>query len=145
MGRYAIRLWQTAGASSETGELLTDVPRTVDGLTDWFVSNPDMTVSPPEDITIGDGIVAKTFTFDVSGTNTNDDPGCPVRSCLNVLWINEGHVFGIGSGSGERLYLFNVGTGAAARTVVVSLDTHHETLAAETARLNEMLSTLRVP
>ena len=120
-GGAALRFWQAPGATSETGGLLADVPRTVDGLTDWFVSNPDMVVSVPEDITIGDGIDATTFTFDVSAANVNDDPaGCPVSLCLNVLWINDGHVFGIGIGSGERLYLFDIGTGADAGTIAWS-------------------------
>jgi len=141
----ALRFWQNPGASSETGELLDDVPRTVEGLITWFSSNPDMVVSDPEEITIGDGIVAKTFTLDVSDTNVNDDPGCPVRSCLNVLWINDGHVFGIGYHSGERLYLFSVGTGANARTVVVSLDTHRQLLGQETTKVDAILATLQMP
>lgn len=140
----ALRFWQNPGAASETGDLLDDIPRTVDGLTDWFISNPDMVVSDPEEITIGDGIVAKTFTFDVSDTNVNDDPGCPVSSCLNVLWINEGHVFGIGYHSGERLYLFNIGKGTDARTVVVSLDTHHQQLDQETKKVDAILATLHM-
>lgn len=140
----ALRFWQNPGAASETGDLLDDIPRTVDGLTDWFISNPDMVVSDPEEITIGDGIVAKTFTFDVSDTNVNDDPGCPVSSCLNVLWINEGHVFGIGYHSGERLYLFKIGKGTDARTVVVSLDTHHQQLDQETKKVDAILATLHM-
>ncbi len=46
-GGAALRFWQAPGATSETGGLLADVPRTVDGLTDWFVSNPDMSFRFP--------------------------------------------------------------------------------------------------
>jgi hypothetical protein len=141
----ALRFWQTAGASSATGDLLANVPRTAEGLTDWFVGNPDMVVSKPENVKIGDGIVAKTFTFDVSEANVNDDPECPVRSCLNVLWINEGHVFGIGIDSGERLYLFDVGAGTDARTIVASLDTHVSTLPSQTVAVDRILETLHMP
>ncbi len=141
----ALRFWQMPGASSETGELLADVPRTVTGLTDWFVSNPDMYVSDPEEITIGDGIVATTFTYDVSEANVNDDPGCTVSSCLNVLWINDGHVFGVGIGSGERLYLFDIGAGSDTRTIAVSLDAPPEKLDQLTAEVDEILATLHVP
>ena len=141
----ALRFWQMPGASSETGELLVDVKRTVDGLTDWFVGNPDMVVSHPGEITIGDGIAARTFTFDVSDTNVNDDPGCPAASCLNVLWINDGHVFGVAKGSGQRLYLFDVGTGSEARTVVLSLDAPSPQLDLMTEKVNTMLGTLDVP
>ena len=119
----ALRFWQNPGATSETGDLLDDVPRTVDGLTDWFISNPDMVVSDPEEITIGDGIVAKTFTFDVSDTNVNDDPGCPVsvvpERALDQRWprLRNRH----------RLRREAVPVrhwqGTDARTVVVSLDT----------------------
>ena len=121
------------------------MPQTAKGLTDWFVANPDMVVSKPEDVKLGDGIVAKTFTFDVSEANVNDDPECPVSSCLNVLWINEGHVFGIGIHSGERLYLFDVGSGTEARTIVVSLDTHFSTLASQTVAVERILKTLQMP
>ncbi len=141
----ALRFWQMPGASSDTGELLADVPRTVDGLTDWFVGNPDMDVSDPEEITIDDGIAAKTFTFDVSDANVNDDPGCPVKSCLNVLWINDGHVFGIADGSGERLYLFDVGTGPDARTIVASVDTPPQKLDKMSSDVDAILSTLHAP
>ena len=123
-GDSALRFWQTASASSEQGDPLQDVPRTPEGLTEWFVADPDMVVSEPEAVTLGDGIAATTFTLRISPSNVNVDPGCPsdVRSCLNVLWIDEGHVFAIGYGEAVRLYLFTVGTGSDARTVVVSLD-----------------------
>ena len=61
-----------------------------------------------------------------------------------MLWINEGHVFGIGYHSGERLYLFNIGKGTDARTVVVSLDTHHQQLGQETKKVDAILATLHV-
>lgn len=145
-GQNTFRFWKQPGASSEAGDLLNDVPRTVNGLTDWFVSNPDMVVSDPEQVTIGDGIDATTFTFAVSNTNVNVDPGCPVRSCLNVLWINQGHVFGIGYGSAERVYLFTVGTGTDARTMVVSLDSANEhALELLTGEIQPILASLRVP
>jgi hypothetical protein len=146
-GQDAFRFWQQPGASSEAGDLLNDVPRTVDGLTDWFVSNPDMVVSDREQVTIGDGIDATTFTFSVSDTNVNVNSDCPVRSCLNVLWITEGHVFGIGYGSvSDRLYLFTVGTGTDARTIVVSLDAANEhALELLTGEVQPILASLRVP
>ncbi len=82
----------------------------------------------------------------MSAANVNDDPaGCPVSSCLNVLWINDGHVFGIGIGSGERLYLFDIGTGADARTIVVSLDAPLGNLDELTTEVNAILATLQVP
>lgn len=145
-GQNAFRFWQQPGASSEAGDLLNDVPRTVDGLTDWFVSNPDMVVSAPEQVTIGDGIDATTFTFAVSDANSNVNSDCPVRSCLNVLWINEGHVFGIGYGSAERIYLFTVGTGTDARTMAASLDAANEqALELLTGEAQPILASLLLP
>jgi hypothetical protein len=147
-GSKALRFWRTARASSETGAPLQDVPGTPAGLTAWFVGNADMVVSRPEAVTIADGIAATTFTLRVSDSNVNVDPGCPsgVRSCLNVLWINDGHVFGIGYGSPARLYLFTIGTGSGAQTVVVSLDAGDEAaLAAMTTDVAPILESIRLP
>lgn len=141
-----LRFWHTAEASSETGEPLQDVPRTPSGMTDWFVGNGDMVVSPPEAVTIGDGIAATTFTLRISETNVNVDPGCPVRSCLNVLWINEGHVFAIGYGEAVRLFLFSIGTGSEAHTIVISLDAHDDSrLAVMTTDVAPILESIRLP
>ncbi len=137
-----------ARASSEQGDPLTEVPPTPEGLTEWFVANPDMVVSEPEAVTLGDGIAATTFTLRISDTNVNVDPGCPsdVRSCLNVLWIEHGHVFAIGYGEAVRLYLFTVGTGSDARTVIVSLDAPSDAqLAALTTDVAPILESLRLP
>ena len=147
-GDNVLRFWQSATASSEQGAPLPDVPTTVEGLTDWFVANPDMVVSEPEAVVLGDGIDATTFTLRISDANVNVDPGCPsdVRSCLSVLWINDGHVFGIGYGEAVRLYLFSVGSGSDARTIVISLDAPSDSqLATLTSDAAPILQSLRLP
>ena len=144
----ALRFWQTARASSEQGDPLPDVPPTPEGLTAWFAANPDMVVSEPEAVTLGDGIAATALTMRISDTDVNVDPGCPsgVRSCLNVLWIDDGHVFAIGCGAAVRLHLLTVGTGSDARTIVISLDAPDDSqLAATTARVAPILKGLRLP
>ena len=147
-GLSVLRFWQTAGASSENGELLSEVPQAPSGLTDWFIGNSDMVVSKPMNVTVGDGIAATTFNFRISDTNVNVDPDCPsgVRSCLNVLWIAPGHVFAIGYGDAVQLYLFTVGTGSDIRTIVVSLDaSHHGQLPATTKDVAPILKSIRFP
>ena len=147
-GLSVLRFWQTAGASSENGELLSEVPQAPSGLTDWFIGNSDMVVSKPMNVTVGDGIAATTFNFRISDTNVNVDPDCPsgVRSCLNVLWIAPGHVFAIGYGEAVQLYLFTVGTGSDIRTIVVSLDaSHFGQLPATTKDVAPILKSIRFP
>lgn len=142
----ALRLWRTARASSETGGALLDVSGTPAALTAWFVGNVDMVVSDPKVVTIGGGISATTFSLQISDTYVNVDPGCPsdVRSCLNVLWINDGHVFAIGYGEAVRLYLFTVGSSSEAQTVVISLDAHDDRkLATMTTDVAPILESIR--
>jgi hypothetical protein len=144
----AFRIWRSPGASSEQGDLRADVPRTPEGLTDWFVANAEMVVSEPEAVTLGDDIAATTFTVRVSDTNVNVDPGCPsgVRSCLYVLWIADGHVFAIGYGEAVRFYLFTHGIGSEAQTVGVSLDAPYDAqLTSMTADVAPILESLRLP
>ena len=90
-----------------------------------------MVASVPDTVTLGEDIEATTFTLRISDTNVNVDPDCPsdVRSCLNVLWTADGHVYGIGYGEAVRLYLFTLGTGSDARTIVISLDAPDDTAA----------------
>ena len=81
----------------------------------------------------------------VSDSNVNVDPDCPegTRSCLNVLWINDGHVFAIGYGSAERLYLLSLSNGDV---MVVSVDAPDQaTLDALQPEIDDLLGTLRLP
>lgn len=145
-GTTALRFWRNPWASSERGDHLLDVPQTPSGLTSWFVANEDMVVSDPETVTIGDGIEATTFTMEISDTHVNVDAGCPVRSCLDVLWINEGHVFAIGYGEGVRFYLFTIEGVADDELIVVSIDGHDAgTVAALMARIEPILGSLSLP
>ena len=147
-GSNVLRFWRNPGASSETGDLMAEVARTPAELAGWFVGNTDMVVSTPEVLSIGDGISATSFTLQISDTNVNVDPGCPpgVRSCLNVLWINEGHVFAIGYGEAVRLYLFSIGAGTDIETIVISLDAPNAgQLAQKTTSVAPILESIRVP
>lgn len=55
---------------------VTGVAKTPAALADWFAGNDAYIVSPPEQVTIGNGINATTFTTAVSPIGTNDDPDC---------------------------------------------------------------------
>jgi hypothetical protein len=104
-----------------------------------------MNVSKPQATTIGaKSIAGTTFTMNISETNVNVDPGCPadVRSCLNVLWINDGHVFAIGYGEAVGFYLFGQGSDL----FVVSLDAPNQAaLSSMTANVAPLLESMRLP
>ncbi len=143
----ALRFWRNPGASSPTGELLADVPRTPQGLTEWLVSNPNVDVSAPEQTTVG-GVPATTLEVTISPDNVNVDPGCPsdVRSCLRLLWIAPHHDLAIGYGEAIRLYMFNVETGGADEMMVVSLDSpSSQSLAQLTTLVEPILASVRFP
>jgi len=144
-GDIALRFWRNPAPSSESGEPLNSVPRTVEAITGWFASNPDMDVSKPQATALGaGGIAGTTFTMTISETNVNVDTGCPadVRSCLNVLWINDGHVFAIGYGEAVRFYLFGQGSDS----FVVSLDAPSQAaLSSMTANVAQLLESMRIP
>ena len=143
-----LRIWLDPKASTKTDQVLASVPATAQGLTKWMVGNSDMVVSKPETVSVGDGIGATTFTVLISDSNVNVDPGCPsdVKSCLSFVWVAPGHTFAIGGGEAVRLYLFTVGKGSDAHTVVVSLDTPDAaSLAKMTKDVEPILKSLRLP
>jgi N-acetylneuraminic acid mutarotase len=143
-----LRFLRDPGAPSKADELLADVPRTPQGLTEWMVGNKDMVVSEPETVTLGGGITATTFTLEIADTNENVDPGCPrgVRSCLSLLWIGEGHTYAIGYGDAVRFYPFTVGSGADAHTVVATLDGPSIELVEQlTPEVTSILESMQVP
>lgn len=143
-----LRFTRDPGATSKADELLAEVPRTPQGLTEWMVENKDMVVSKPATVTIGDGISATTFTVEIADTNVNVDPGCPqgVRSCLSLLWIGEGHTYAIGYGDAVRFYLFNVGSGSEAQTIVATLDAPSIGLVEQlTPEVSRILEGMRLP
>jgi len=141
-----LRIWVDPKASTKTDEAITTVPVTPEGLTAWMVGNKDMVVSKPEAVAIGDGIPATTFTVQISDSSKNVDPGCPVRSCLSFLWVAQGHTFAIGVPESVRLYLFTIGSGSQAHTVVISLDAPDPTRLTEmTTDVAAILKGIRLP
>jgi hypothetical protein len=143
-----LRFWLDPKASTKTDQLLASVPGTAKGLTKWMVGNSDMVVSKPETASIGDGISATTFTVLISDSNKNVDPGCPsdVKSCLSFVWVAPGHTFAIGGEEAVRLYLFSVGSGSDAYTMVIWLDAPDAaSLAKMTADVAPILKTVRLP
>lgn len=145
LGETALRLWRNPRPVTPTGQPIVGLGSTEDALTEWFVQNPNMDVTSPTEVILGDGVSATTFTMGVAPTNVNVDPDCPagVRSCLNVLWVTDDHIFAIGFGSAERLYLFTLSEGDL---IVACLDAPDQTrLAALEPRLEALLATLSVP
>jgi Galactose oxidase, central domain/Kelch motif len=143
-----LRFWLDPKASTKTDEPIQSVATTPVGLSDWMATNTDMVVSPPESVTVGDGIAATTFTVLISDANVNVDPGCPtgVRSCLSFLWIGPDHTYAIGYGEAVRLYLFSISIAGSAHTMVVALDTPTVAdLAKMTAEVAPILASFRLP
>ena len=145
LGDVALRIWRGPRPVSKDGEPAGGVPETGAELVAAFSTNPGMVVSAPADVTLGDGIPATTFSLAVSETNPNADPDCPpgVRSCLNVLWIAQDHVFAITYGSAEQFWTFNLPNG---ELMVISLDVPDQaTMEAASAAVTRILASLRVP
>jgi hypothetical protein len=141
----ALRFWINPRAAMPNGEVDPSVPGTQEALTAWFVSNENLVVSEPQDMTLGDDITATTFAARISDEYVNADPACPqgVRSCLDMVWVGQDHVFGVGYGSVERFYLFTLADGDL---MVVSLDApDEETFAAVDPDVADLLSTLKIP
>jgi hypothetical protein len=146
-GDDVVRFWRNPGASSPQGELIADIPKTPEGLTQWLVTNPNLSASPPDVATI-DGIAATTLTVVISPANVNVDPECPpdVRSCLPLILVKEHHDFAIGYGEAVRFYLFNIGPLGPADTIVISLDApNSQRLAQLTADMQPILDSIDLP
>jgi hypothetical protein len=114
-----------------TGRIVPNVPSTPEGLTTFFRSDPDLTVSTPVTTTIAGGIPAVTYVVGVSASATSPDKGCPnPPHCVDFLkdpvhWGPD--VYGIGAPEVVRLYLATIGTGSNTHLLVIALDSPNAT------------------
>ena len=77
-GQGGLFFWRDMVPVDPDGNVIAGVPSTPEALTDWFTTNPNLTVTEPELVTIGRGIEATTFTFVTAPGARNTDPeGCP--------------------------------------------------------------------
>ncbi|MGI8703460.1 MAG: hypothetical protein ACR2JZ_02985 [Candidatus Limnocylindrales bacterium] len=103
-------------------KLATDTDGTAAGLAAWIARHPDLTVSDPEQTTIGDGIEATTVAVSVAPDAETDDPECPTRACVDFIQSkHHEHALGLAQGQYVRLYFADIGTASALHMLSVNL------------------------
>ena len=143
-----ILFWLDVSPSTNRDEPVTGVPNTPNGLYGWLAANPDLTVTPAETVTIGDGISAIAFDLRVSDTAVNLDPNCPGRACVDFLLHppSGSDPIGISDSQRVRIYLTHVGRGAKANTLVIVASAAGDgQLAAFAPRVSSVLASIRLP
>jgi len=145
-GQGGLFFWRDMTPVDLDGTLLLDVPATPQGLTNWFTTNPNLTVSAPEAVTIGRGIEATTFTFATAPGPPNPNPGdCPdyppgFAVCFPLM-TDPAHWEGswdIASAHATRLYLASIGPAASPHLLLVAVLGTIEAPSTETDRFVEL-------
>jgi hypothetical protein len=81
--------WRDMIPVEPDGTILTNVPSTVAGITDWLGANPQLVVTDPMEAIIGKGLHTTTFVVDVADGAVNMDPGCDEKptkpACFPLL------------------------------------------------------------
>lgn len=133
-----------------TLQLVPDVPRTVEGLVEYWQHDPNLVVSSPEATTIADGIEAITFVITVSPDAQFTDPGCPVYPrCADFFtdpryW--DGGGYGIGAPAAVRMYMATIGSGYEHHVFVIGLEGEDEAaLERLTAAAAPIIASIRLP
>jgi hypothetical protein len=139
-----------AVTSDGTMQQLSDVPRTFEGLTAYWRSDPNLVVSPSETTTVAGGIDATTYVVTISEDAQFSDPGCPVYPrCADMFtdpahW--EGGVYGIGAPAAVRLYFATIGSGDEQHMLVLGLEAATEDdLERLTDDVRPMIDSIRIP
>jgi hypothetical protein len=129
-GQGGLFFWRDMISVDPEGSQLHDVPSTPQALTDWFTTNPNLTVTEPESVTIGHGIEATTFTFTTAlgAVNPNQDPDCPdyppgAAVCFGLFTdpVHWGGNWDTASAHATRLYLASVGQDASPHLLLVAV------------------------
>ncbi len=129
-GNSGLLFWRDIVPVDLDGNELSDVASTPEALTEWLTTNPNLTVSEPEAVTIGQGIEATTFTFVTSPDAPKAPRGseCPdwppgEASCFPMLttpmfWPGAWHTASVHA---TRLYLASVGPTSSPHLLVVAV------------------------
>jgi len=127
-GDNGLLFWRDMIPVALNGSQVTGVPSTPQGLTDWFTTNPNLIVSEPEQVTIGLGIQATTFTFTTAPGGPNQDQACdvcpPDAVIFGILTMGSGFVTGswlTASFHATRLYLASIGPSSSPHLLVVAV------------------------
>ena len=99
------------------------VPGTADGVVGWLRANPNLSVTPPDEGTIGSDLPATVVDVSVSAKADNDDPGCPAKPCANFLGFPQwGETYGIAGGGVTRFYFSDVKYGGKTHLFVAAVE-----------------------
>lgn len=130
LGTSGLLFWRDMIPVDLDGNHLANVPSTPEGLTAWLRANPNLTVSEPEMVTIGQGIESTTFTFITSpdAPRAPRDSDCPdwppgAASCFPMLttpkfWDGAWHTASVHA---TRLYLASIGPSSSPHLLVVAV------------------------
>jgi hypothetical protein len=93
----------------EDNKRVPGVPLTVKGLLAWLRTTPRLDVSAPRPGMIGRSLPATVVDVTIAKGATNEDPGCPTRTCVDFLGYPQWDLnFGISEPQIQRFYLSNV-------------------------------------
>lgn len=130
----------------QSGLRVRSVPETSAGLLTWLRHSGNFRVGP---VTAGKlaGLPAKVFDLELSATAHNDDPGCPVKACVNFLKYPEwSEPWGLAGTGIQRFYMADVAYGGSKHVFVAVLDasSRHQ-LTALFAVVEPLLQSVKVP
>jgi len=119
---YGLFLSRDAVAVPGHRKLVVDPTADASELAAWIARHPDLTVSTPEEVLIGDGIQATTLVVSVGPDAESDDPQCPTRACVDFIqsWGQE-HALGMADGQFVRLYLADIRSASSPHMLMVNL------------------------
>ena len=128
-GQGGLFFWRDMVPVDPDGNVIAGVPSTPEALTDWFTTNPNLTVTEPESVTIGRGTEATTFTFVPGPDARNADPeGCPnyppgAAVCFGIFTdpAHWGGSWWVASAHATRLYLASIGPDTSPHLLVIAV------------------------
>jgi hypothetical protein len=114
-----------AVATDGSAGVVTTVPKTIDGLTAYWRSDPNLEVSKSKPATIAGGIPAITYVISVSPHARFADPECPVAPLCADLFTDPRYwegVYGFGAPAAVRVYLATIRNGTEDHLFMIGLE-----------------------
>ncbi len=142
---YGVLLWEDVYPIHQ-GERVEGVPQTEAGLLDWLRRSLDLDLTEPKQAAIGD-LPATQVDATISAEAANDDPGCPVRVCVNPLRFPQWDgPWGMAGDAATRLLLADVRYGGARHLFVAAIEGRSRAdLAKRLPAAERLLRSVRVP
>lgn len=121
-------LWLDMVPVEPDGTVITNVPSTVAGLTDWLRADPLLVVTDPVKVTVGKGLRTTTFVVGVADGAVNLDPFCdkkPTKPACFPLLTDPAHWGGgawwVSALHSTRYYLADIGPATDRHLLVVAV------------------------